>query len=71
MDELHELPEWQDPHGSSIPISREAILTALGESPEDIQAILAELEREEQIAERIRPRGKMAAELGEAVAAKG
>ena len=56
VDELHELPEWQDPHGSSIPISREAILTALGESPEDIQAILAELEREEQIAERIGPR---------------
>lgn len=34
----HSLPEWEDPEGSSVPISPESILKALGKSPEEIDA---------------------------------
>lgn len=40
---MHNLPEWQDPKGSSIPISFRDILKAAGENEEEIRAILREL----------------------------
>jgi len=39
----HNLPEWKDPNGSSIPITIAEILTAGGKSSEDAQAISAEV----------------------------
>ncbi len=42
---MHALPEWQDPEGSSIPISIADILTAQGEDPQEISAIKRELRR--------------------------
>jgi uncharacterized phage-associated protein len=44
VDYLHTLPEWQDPQGTSIPIHVRDILKAGGESEEEIQATLRELE---------------------------
>lgn len=44
VDELHRLPEWQDPHGSMIPITIRDILSALGKSRADIAAIEEALE---------------------------
>jgi uncharacterized phage-associated protein len=35
----HRLPEWKNPHGSSIPISYEDILRALGKTDEEIREI--------------------------------
>lgn len=40
---MHRLPEWQDPHGSSIPISIRDILEAAGEGEEQIRAVIKEL----------------------------
>jgi uncharacterized phage-associated protein len=40
---MHQLPEWTDPHGTSIPIHIREILEALGEGKEEIKAILREL----------------------------
>jgi uncharacterized phage-associated protein len=42
-DLTHTLPEWQDPHGSSLPISPEDILRT-ERSPEDISRIAEEAE---------------------------
>lgn len=42
----HDLPEWQDPHGSAIPISVEDILKNVGKSNEEIQEIQQEAIRE-------------------------
>jgi uncharacterized phage-associated protein len=53
VDYAHAFPEWHDPHGSSIPISLEEILQALDESPEEIRAIVSELEQEREIEERL------------------
>ena len=39
VDEVHSLPEWQDPHGSMIPIAIRDILKAVGKTPGDIAAI--------------------------------
>jgi len=36
-DLTHEFPEWQDSNGSSIPISYEAILKAVGRESEATQ----------------------------------
>jgi len=35
----HDFPEWQDPHGSAIPIAIEDILKNLGKSDEEINEI--------------------------------
>ncbi len=42
----HDLPEWQDPHGSAIPIAVEDILKNLGKSEEEINEISHEAIRE-------------------------
>jgi uncharacterized phage-associated protein len=42
----HDLPEWQDPHGSAIPIAVEDILKNLGKSAEAIGEIEQEVVRE-------------------------
>jgi len=42
----HTLPEWQDPHGSCIPITVEDILKNLGKSDEEIAEIQQESSRE-------------------------
>lgn len=42
----HTLPEWQDPHGSCIPITVEDILKNLGKSDEEIAEIQQETSRE-------------------------
>jgi uncharacterized phage-associated protein len=44
VDEVHHLPEWQDPHGSMLPISIRDILKAVGKTPADIAAIEQEIE---------------------------
>lgn len=46
VDYVHTLPEWKDPHGSSIPIHIREILEANGLGAEDIEAILQELHAE-------------------------
>jgi uncharacterized phage-associated protein len=53
VDYVHKFPEWRDPHGSSIPINIEEILRALDESPENIRAIVTELEHERKVEERL------------------
>ncbi|KKI99483.1 Panacea domain-containing protein [Prochlorothrix hollandica] len=42
----HNLPEWQDPHGSAIPISVEKVLKNVGKSDEEIEEIQQEASRE-------------------------
>jgi hypothetical protein len=41
----HELEEWKDPHGSSLPIAPEDILRAAGKSSEEIAEIADEAEQ--------------------------
>ena len=38
-DLTHPFEEWQDPHGSSLPIIPESILAALGKSAEEVEEI--------------------------------
>ena len=38
-DLTHTFEEWQDPHGSSLPITPESILAALGKSTEEVEEI--------------------------------
>ena len=45
-DKSHELPEWQDPQGSRLPIEIEDILRAGGLTDEDAQEICEVLEAE-------------------------
>jgi uncharacterized phage-associated protein len=45
-DYCHRLPEWQDPHGSRVPIEIRDILLAEGLSEEDVQEITAGLQAE-------------------------
>lgn len=45
--------EWQDPHGSSTPISLEAVLEQLGRSEEEADAIAAELRARSRIERRL------------------
>ena len=42
----HDLPEWQNPHGSAIPIAVEDILKSLGKSSTEILEIQQESDRE-------------------------
>lgn len=44
VEKLHELPEWQDPEGSSIPIKYHDILTAADRTPMEVKAIEADIE---------------------------
>lgn len=44
VDFVHTLPEWIDPHGSSIPLKVRDILRAGGETDEEIRATIRELE---------------------------
>ena len=41
---MHQLPEWEDPRGSAIPIEYKDILRAGGKTPQEMNAILNELE---------------------------
>lgn len=43
VDYLHTLPEWKNPHGSSIPIKIREILEAGGEDEAEIRAVIREL----------------------------
>lgn len=45
----HDLPEWQDPHGSAVPIAVEEVLKNLGKSNEEIEEIQREVIREEYL----------------------
>jgi uncharacterized phage-associated protein len=40
---MHKLPEWRDPHGSSIPLSIRDILEAAKEDEAQIRAVIKEL----------------------------
>jgi len=42
----HFIPEWQDPHGSAIPIRIEDILRNLGKSEDDIKAVRRDIFKE-------------------------
>ena len=42
----HDLPEWQDPHGSAVPIAVEDVLKNVGKSNEEISQIQQEAIRE-------------------------
>ncbi len=53
VDYVHTFPEWRDPHGSCIPIQVEEILQAMNESPEAVKAIVAELENERKVENRL------------------
>ncbi len=46
VDYVHQLPEWKNPHGSSIPIHIREILETDGMTAEEIGAILRELHAE-------------------------
>lgn len=41
---MHELPEWQDPHGSSWPIDARIILREAGKSDEEIEQVASQAE---------------------------
>jgi uncharacterized phage-associated protein len=45
----HELPEWTDPDGGTIPISPEQVLKLEGKSPEEIACIRRELSSFDQL----------------------
>ncbi len=47
----HAFPEWTDPEGSSLPISYKELLSKLGKTQEEIQAILDELDEEARLEE--------------------
>lgn len=42
----HDLPEWKDPHGSTIPILVEDVLRFMGKTEEEIEDISQEAQRE-------------------------
>jgi len=43
VEYMHTLPEWQDPHGSAVPIHIREILEAAGEDEDEIRAVIREL----------------------------
>jgi len=43
-DKTHELPEWEDPQGSSIPIDYKDILKGAGKTDIEIASIISEIE---------------------------
>ncbi|HBC0987203.1 TPA: SocA family protein [Escherichia coli] len=49
-DETHKIcGEWQDPHGSSIPISLQSIFIALGKTPEIAQAMANKIQEQDHM----------------------
>lgn len=46
-DFTHDLPEWQNPHGTSIPIQISEILRVQGASIEDIDGVMKDLDAAE------------------------
>ena len=46
---VHTLPEWRDPHGSSIPISLRELLAAGGVDESDVEEIEAAMLRDEAV----------------------
>lgn len=44
VDVMHELPEWQDPHGSSWPIDARIILREAGKSDDEIEQVASQAE---------------------------
>jgi hypothetical protein len=46
-DSTHNLPEWKNPHGSSIPIPIPYLLRAQGNSAEEIDEVMRDLEAAE------------------------
>jgi uncharacterized phage-associated protein len=44
VDYTHELPEWSDPSGSSLPIDARVILQEAGRSDEEIHGIASQVE---------------------------
>ena len=53
VDFVHTLPEWEDPHGSSIPIALRDILLAGGMDEESAEAVEQELLAEDALADLI------------------
>lgn len=45
----HRLPEWVDPHGSSIPLSIDDVLRAAGMDAEDVEAVKEALSAEDSL----------------------
>jgi uncharacterized phage-associated protein len=50
VDFTHTLPEWQDPHGSSLALPLREILRAAGVDDDDAQAIEHDLQGEDSLA---------------------
>jgi uncharacterized phage-associated protein len=50
-DMTHEFPEWEDPHGSSLPIHYERILESLKYSPEEIKHAMVILHEQQALDE--------------------
>ena len=48
-DYTHSLPEWQDPRGSSIPITYKAVFHALGRSEKEAEELAARIESDRSI----------------------
>lgn len=46
LDHSHDLPEWQDPHGSSRLIEHTVFLQAINKTPKEIHGIGVEVEEE-------------------------
>lgn len=51
VDFVHTLPEWENPHGSSIPIALRDILLAVGMEEEDAEAVEQGLLAEDALAD--------------------
>ena len=53
-DYTHEhLDEWQNPHGSSLPISERHVLVALGRSEEEADQLAREIREQREISHNI------------------
>lgn len=50
-DLTHSFAEWQDPHGSSIPIRYEDVLQAVGYQPDEIPFIMQNMKEQQAINE--------------------
>jgi uncharacterized phage-associated protein len=49
VDITHKLPEWEDPHGSSVPIDHRDVLTGAGMSEEIVAEVLESLAAEDAL----------------------
>ncbi len=50
VDFVHTLPEWEDPHGSSVPIALRDVLKGGGMEEDDVEAVEEALLSEETLA---------------------